>query len=887
MRPKPDEWKFPHEMAKFRAYVPNWTKPVPSGHCDLSGGLAVVDGYGLDGDLETVRTDLRRFLSETGLANPDGKKLHLVRGKVEDVESYRIEVEADAVRIVSGDDAGIRRAVYRLEDRLLSSSSASLPIGSETRRSWLKTRFSRSFFAPVNRFPLYTDELMDDVDYYPDGFLDRIAHEGVNALWITVRLREVTSTSFTPAAPGTDRRIAKLRRVAAKLRRYGIGLWVFAIEPHAVKKGDAHFDPRTDPLFKAHPEWFRGPPDGSMYVMCPREEGVRKYLEETMADLFRRAPEIVGYVNISYGERSTTCLSRMLATPGNGQDALSRLKNTCPGCAAEPPWKMHEKVASSIIRGIRSVKPEGRYITWFYIPHTSPERHSWIYEVPKHLPDGVTMMFNFESGFEEDQLGKMRCGGDYWLVHPGPSEIYRKMAAAGCRGAKIQTGCAFELGTIPYIPIPGLLYRKYRSMHELGADTVMQCWLIGSSPGTQNTAAGELAFEDFSDGEEDFLRRLAAPVWGGHAEKVAGIWKAYSDAFANYPISCRFQYFSPFNEGVCWALHPDVDLEPLTPSWKPDFPPCGDTAGEALDAHTMEEALILTGRMKDLPDISDLPENTLERQREKGVLRAAALHCRSAYNALSFYRARAEAVACSRVRGEHEKALTHLGEMSRVIKEERLTALEMKRLSSEDDRLGYHAEAEMHRYFPAAFDWRIRRLDRAEKRIGEITAALSSGRAYPESERERTAERCAVGGEEIVSGKVSWRLAESDGEFRVLGRCRPGTPEVRVSLMNATSSEGPVHVALTPEGFKPYFWAGGVDGRVRIVRLEKTPDGGWSFELAVGDAEWGRNPVARPGWITVSSGKDRWPAGTKPSRLRLLLGPCGWCYGRIDYPPAR
>ena len=109
----------------------------------------------------------------------------------------------------------------------------------------------------------------------------------------------------------------------------------------------------------------------------------------------------------------------------------------------------------------------------------------------------------------------MREGGDYWLAYTGPSGAFREIAAAthaggGRLAAKLQTGCGYEMATVPFVPVPGILYRKYREMKALGIDSVMQCWLVGNYPGTQNAAAGELAFEDFTEDEDTFLTRQGA-----------------------------------------------------------------------------------------------------------------------------------------------------------------------------------------------------------------------------------------------------------------------------------------------------------------------------------------------------------------------------------------
>ena len=139
--------------------------------------------------LKTALDDLGDFLGGQ-------RELRLAREKVDGRESYRITVSPACVTLSAEDDEGLRRAIYRFEDRVQAGD-----LRSETRKPWLRHRFSRCFFAPTKRPPLYTDELMDDIDYYPDAYLNRLAHEGVNALWITVTFRDLAATSFTQRVP--------------------------------------------------------------------------------------------------------------------------------------------------------------------------------------------------------------------------------------------------------------------------------------------------------------------------------------------------------------------------------------------------------------------------------------------------------------------------------------------------------------------------------------------------------------------------------------------------------------------------------------------------------------------------------------------------------------
>ena len=83
-----------------------------------------------------------------------------------------------------------------------------LPIGTKTKHYWLKNRISRCFFGPIKRPPFNIDELMNDIDYYPDEYLSRLAHEGVNGLWLTITFREICNTSIRKAVPDAAKRSA-------------------------------------------------------------------------------------------------------------------------------------------------------------------------------------------------------------------------------------------------------------------------------------------------------------------------------------------------------------------------------------------------------------------------------------------------------------------------------------------------------------------------------------------------------------------------------------------------------------------------------------------------------------------------------------------------------
>lgn len=848
--PGRETWTFREELARPAVYR-------------ARESYTVVDGYGLAGNLETVRADLARYMRSA--AKPSAKKLYLRKGAVDGHESYRVEPVADGVALTAGDDDGLRRAVCCFQDR-----EAAGDLRAETRRPWLRHRISRCFFGPIKRAPYFRDELMDDIDYYPDEYLNRLAHEGVNGLWLTIELRDIVETSFNVRGKDAPRRLAKLRRTVEKCLRYGIRTWVFCIEPRRMEPGD--------PLLAAHPvlgattAW-----DGSR-VMCPFRDETRRYLTEAFADLFRQVPGLAGCLNISHGERPTTCLSM---TSPTGESATA-----CPRCSKVRPWEIHARTASAIVEGMRRSSPGAEFLSWFYQPQVEYHRAPWVPEVARHLPDGVTMLYNFESGAVKDQLGRYRPGGDYWLSYVGPSPAFSAVAesareAGGRIGAKIQVGCSHECATVPFVPVPGLLYRKYAEMRKARCTTVMQCWYFGNYPGVMNKAAGELAFSDFSESEDAFLLRLAKPEWGDAAADVAKLWRDLSDAYADYPLSNDMQYYGPFHAGVAWPLLPDVELRPLGRTWKPQDVPSGDAIGECLENHTLDEACVLAWRMAAGARRGRATVDALRRRfagnpdrlRDLGVMEALELLFSSGSDIFDFYRARAQALYESRRRGNPAGALRALATMRACVEREKDVTRAMLPLAEGDSRIGFHSEAEAHQFHPAKLRWRLGRLDAARARIDEIAGIVRAGGTYPLSAVEASAP-CAKAGAWVEAEKIRFRVSLTpEGDLAVDGEVKERSAVTLVTFDDACVSwprlltlrpdgraDAVCHNVVTPKHAAKTFTA---------ARTEK----GWTFRAVLDSAAWGPGDLLRPGWLDIRFGHvSIWPAAPVFPEYRLNIG---------------
>ena len=80
---------------------------------------------------------------------------------------------------MAADVDGMRRGIYFLEDRICEAEGPSATAGEWKRRPFVKHRISRCFFGPTYRPPFFIDELTNDINYYPDEYLNKLARQRV------------------------------------------------------------------------------------------------------------------------------------------------------------------------------------------------------------------------------------------------------------------------------------------------------------------------------------------------------------------------------------------------------------------------------------------------------------------------------------------------------------------------------------------------------------------------------------------------------------------------------------------------------------------------------------------------------------------------------------
>ena len=715
------------------------TRQRENGELDLSGMFLQIDFEDAQGLLNTAYADFRQFLTVCGMAG-NRYPLHICRQNTSCFEEYTLTVTPEGAALSAGDTEGIRRGLVYLEDLLTRSEGPFLESISVTRRPRIKSRITRGFFSPTNRPPHNVDELWDDIDYYPDNYLNRLAHDGNNGIWIYTHFKDLIPSDILPDyGEGSERRIEKLRKVITKCARYGIKVYVFAVEPAWL----------AEEQYEQFPD-LRGAPQWDKHCFCTRSERGADYCIEATRWLFTTLPELGGYIDITAGERVTNC---------SGSISHHR----CPRCGRYTRGQTLAHTANLIKEGMRQAGAKGEFISWTY-GHLHWEIGD-VLDYVSNAPDDIKLMQNFDDyGFPE-QLGKPRFAMDYWLSYVGPSYLFEETAKrANALGktlyAKMQVCCSHELATVPYIPAPALVFRKYAGAYRYGVEGILQCWYFGNYPSIMSKAAGELSFmEDFSD-EAGFLEYLAGILYGrSNAKAVAAAWECFSQGYENYPVNVMFSYYGPMHDGVIWKLQLLPKNRPLSRSWLLMDVPDGDRLGDAMQqAHTLEETLTLCRRMREKwqAGLALLPKEAVGEQAT--LAEALGVLFDSGCNILRFYQLREQ---LGLQKGDSREILS---EMQAIVEKEMENSRLMAELCKKDNRLGYHSEAEGFKFFPEKLEDRIAYLQTLLKtEFPEVEARIREGKAplgYYEAENEAAYPICRE------TEKAPWE-AVGENRFRV------------------------------------------------------------------------------------------------------------------------
>ncbi|MCC6820973.1 MAG: hypothetical protein V9H26_28575 [Verrucomicrobiota bacterium] len=501
---------------------------------------------------------------------------------------------------------------------------------------------------------VYGDPLLNpDLNPYPDGLLQRLAAVGINGVWLQGVLRDLApgGTVFPEFGKDHAQRLANLRLLVERARRYGIGVYLYLNEPRAM----------TASFFQNRPE-LAGVREGDLTAMCTSHPAVRQWLGDALAHVFGEVPGLAGVYTITASENLTSCASH------GGWSA-------CPRCQARSDADIITEVNAVIAAGVHRENPHAKVLVsdWGWRGHGDAP------DMIAKLPKSVSLMSVSEWNLPIERGGIPSKVGEYSIsaVGPGPRALrhWKLAEAAGLkRGTEIQFNNTCELATIPYLPVMDLVAEHCHKLAPQKLDAMLIGWTMGGYPSPNFRLAQEINRSlgaDIATSLEVVARERFGSKGAPHARKA---WTKMSDGFRQYPFHVSVVYTSPAQWGPANPLYPAKTGYPATmwgfpyddlDGWRGPYPPevfitQFEKVAQGWRAGIAELALAVQATPSD---------RRAEVAADLRFARAAAMHFEAVANQGAFVLAR--------------DALTKSGESMPVAERQRLRQEMKRRLESE------------------------------------------------------------------------------------------------------------------------------------------------------------------------------------------------------------
>ncbi len=547
-------------------------------------------------------------------------------------------------------------------------------------------RFIYSYFA------VYGDPLWDaTLDPYPDGLLQRLSALDVNGVWLHVVLRDMApgGTAFPEFGAGHERRLANLRTLVARAKRFGIGVYLYMNEPRMM----------PNVFFQHRPE-MAGVREGDFTAMCTSHPAVRAWMSDALAYVFREVPDLAGVFTITASENLTNCASH-----GNWR--------SCPHCKNRTDAEIIAEVNAAIEQGVHRGNPNAKVIVWDW----GWRGHGDAPDVIARLPKPVWLMSVSEWSLPLRRGGVPAAVGEYAMsaVGPGPRAIrhWKLAKQSGLKTvAKVQLNNTWELSSVPYLPVMDLVAEHCHNLASAGLDGMMLSWTLGGYPSPNLEIAARFGISPLPLGEgqdvsprplgegqgvraaAEVLDAVAAERYGPDGAPLARkAWTAFSTAFQQYPFDCTVLYQCPVQVGPANPLYltktgyratmtgiPYDDLD----GWRGPYPPAVFAAQFEKVAEGWRVGIpLLRAAVEKAP-----ADRRADVRAELRYAEAAQIHFQSVANQARFVLARDALAGPAKTLSPAERQRLRT-EIRRSLESEIALSRRLFTLASEDSRIGF------------------------------------------------------------------------------------------------------------------------------------------------------------------------------------------------------
>ena len=516
--------------------------------------------------------------------------------------------------------------------------------------------------------PLFSPQL----DPYPDGFLQRLSAVGVNGVWLHAVLRDMApgGAAFPEFGADHERRLANLRALVERARRYGIGVYLYINEPRAMPTA----------FFKSRPE-MGGVREGEFTALCTSHPAVRQWMVEALAHVFRQVPELAGVYAITASENLTNCASH-------------GAWRSCGRCKTRSDADILAEVAAAIETGVHRGNPKANVILsdWGWRGHGDAS------EIIPRLPKSVWLTSVSEWSLPIERGGIQTKVGEYSIsaVGPGPRAV-RHWASARRAGlktmAEVQFNNTCEIASVPYLPVMDLVAEHCRNLTSAGLDGMMIGWTMGGHPSPNFQLARQLrrptgpTVDTVLDG---LARERFGPEGAPHARKA---WTLMSDAFRQYPFHISVVYTSPVQIGPANPMYPSktgyratmwgIPYDDLD-RWRGPYPRAVFAAQFDKMAEGWRSGIAeLQAAVENAP-----PDRRNDAQADLRFARAAGIQFQSVANQARFVLAR-DALAAPASTLSPDERRRFQADIQRCLEAEIVLARQLYALTRADSRIGF------------------------------------------------------------------------------------------------------------------------------------------------------------------------------------------------------
>jgi len=530
-------------------------------------------------------------------------------------------------------------------------------------------------------FALYGDTLLNpEPDPYPDGYLQRLAATGVDGVWLQGVLFKLAPFPWDETlSDGYETRLENLRKLVARAKKHGIGVWMYLNEPRSMPQA----------FFEAH-DGLKGVSEGDFAALCSSAPEVRAYLKESVALICREVPDLAGFFTISGSENLTTCWSHYQGA-------------NCPRCAPHGAAEVTADLHAALQEGIEQAGSQARLIAWDW-----GWQDAWAKDTIAKLPKTVEHMSVSEWSLPIERGGVKTEVGEYSLsaIGPGPRATanWEAARASGHRTlAKLQLGTTWELGSVPYIPVVANVAEHMVRLRSAGVQGALLGWTLGGYP-SPNLEVATRILGDSNVSADDAMLAVAERRFGAElAPKAVTAWKTMSIAFQQFPYSGATVYNAPIQIGpanLLWgaptnyaATMVGIPYDALD-GWRGPYPPDVFAGQLRKVADGFDTAIAALGGT--VGSAAGAGAGTPALARELRLAEACAINYHAAAVQTDFIVARDAFAAASEV--EERAALA--ARCGDLLQRQRSLAERLYVLQSGDSRIGYEA-TNHYFYIPA------------------------------------------------------------------------------------------------------------------------------------------------------------------------------------------